>query len=345
MRHCAAHQQQGLLASTNRSIGGLHTLNCQQSLPTQRARAQKRSRRGLRSVTRAEAAPAADSALEKSGNAFKPLKDIEEIQKLLPHRFPFLLLDRVVEWEAQKYAIGYKNVTANDNFFTGHFPDRKIMPGVLQVEAMAQLGGIVMMESDNAAAQQNFFFGGIEACKFRRPVVPGDTLMMKLSRALDPVAGRHCARVMAEPLSDRGLLDPRIRLPLEQVILPHLPPEALGRLASTCKALNKLLYSELLNKAEWWRNLAATKLGQAFLEHLQSLKVSPDCTMAAGYHRAGLQVYELPGFAPRWKECYGMCLSESIFEWAQNSKTLFALVGRPHNMLACVGLWRHPSCI
>ncbi|KAK9917747.1 hypothetical protein WJX75_007752 [Coccomyxa subellipsoidea] len=120
------------------------------------------------------------SGIEKSGNSFTALKDIEAIQEILPHRFPFLLLDRVVEYVPQKYAVGYKNVTANDNFFTGHFPDRKIMPGVLQVEAMAQLGGIVMMDPENAAAKKNFFFGGIDGCKFRRPVVPGDTLMMRV---------------------------------------------------------------------------------------------------------------------------------------------------------------------
>lgn len=138
-----------------------------------------------RLVCRAEAeAPPAEvtaNAGEKSGNSFAALKDIEAIQEILPHRFPFLLVDRVVELETQKYAIGYKNVTANDNFFTGHFPERKIMPGVLQVEAMAQLGGIVMMDPEkDTSAQQNFFFGGIEGCKFRRPVVPGDTLMMRV---------------------------------------------------------------------------------------------------------------------------------------------------------------------
>ncbi|EIE22913.1 beta-hydroxyacyl-dehydratase FabZ [Coccomyxa subellipsoidea C-169] len=120
------------------------------------------------------------SGIEKSGNSFSALKDIEAIQEILPHRFPFLLLDRVVEYVPQKYAVGYKNVTANDNFFTGHFPERKIMPGVLQVEAMAQLGGIVMMDPEDQTAKKNFFFGGIDGCKFRRPVVPGDTLMMRV---------------------------------------------------------------------------------------------------------------------------------------------------------------------
>ena len=104
--------------------------------------------------------------------------DIDAIMKILPHRYPFLLVDRVVELEPQKYAVGYKNITMNDNFFPGHFPQRPIMPGVLQIEAMAQLGGIVMMDPENPA--ENFFFGGIDCCKFRRPVVPGDTLMMRV---------------------------------------------------------------------------------------------------------------------------------------------------------------------
>jgi len=99
---------------------------------------------------------------------------------ILPHRFPFLLIDRVVEYEAQKYAVGYKNVTINDNFFPGHFPQRAIMPGVLQVEALAQLGGIVMIDPNNKAESNNFFFGGVEKCKWRKPVVPGDTLMMRV---------------------------------------------------------------------------------------------------------------------------------------------------------------------
>ncbi|CAK0786585.1 hypothetical protein CVIRNUC_009799 [Coccomyxa viridis] len=134
--------------------------------------------RAVRAEAEAAGVPATET--EKAGNSFKALKDIEAIQEILPHRFPFLLVDRVVELETQKYAVGYKNITANDNFFTGHFPERKIMPGVLQVEAMAQLGGIVMMDPEDKAAQKNFFFGGIEGCKFRRPVVPGDTLMMRV---------------------------------------------------------------------------------------------------------------------------------------------------------------------
>lgn len=143
-----------------------------------------------RLVIRADAAapapapevPATPAALplEKTGPNFKPLREINQIMATLPHRYPFLLVDRVVEWEKEKYAIGYKNVTVNDNFFTGHFPDRPIMPGVLQVEAMAQLGGLVMLDPEDTAAKGLFFFGGIEGCRFRKPVVPGDTLMMKV---------------------------------------------------------------------------------------------------------------------------------------------------------------------
>lgn len=106
--------------------------------------------------------------------------DIDAIMKILPHRFPFLLLDRVLEVETQKYAVGYKNITINDQFFPGHFPERPLMPGVLQVEAMAQLGGICMLDPNDTAGKNNFFFGGIDSCKFRRPVVPGDCLMMRV---------------------------------------------------------------------------------------------------------------------------------------------------------------------
>lgn len=128
----------------------------------------------------AASAPAtATVGTEKTGPNFKPLRDINQIMATLPHRYPFLLVDRVVEWEKQKLAVGYKCVTINDNFFTGHFPERPIMPGVLQVEAMAQLAGIAMLDPEDTAAKGLFFFGGIENCRFRKPVVPGDMLMMR----------------------------------------------------------------------------------------------------------------------------------------------------------------------
>mmetsp|Transcript_14270 Transcript_14270/g.26197 ORF Transcript_14270/g.26197 Transcript_14270/m.26197 type:complete len:246 (-) Transcript_14270:70-807(-) len=102
------------------------------------------------------------------------------VSKILPHRYPFLLVDKVVEFEAGKRAVGVKNVTANEPQFTGHFPDRPIMPGVLMVEAMAQLGGIVCLQEPVTDGKGEFFFAGIDGVKFRRPVVPGDTLVMEM---------------------------------------------------------------------------------------------------------------------------------------------------------------------
>eukprot|EP00889_Picochlorum_renovo_P007041 jgi/Picre1/34071/NNA_001546.t1 len=121
-----------------------------------------------------------ETGVEKTGPNMKPLKEIQEIMDILPHRYPFLLVDRVLEWEYGKSAVGYKCVTINDNFFPGHFPQRAIMPGVLQVEAMAQLGGIVMIDPADAAQQNNFFFGGVDNLRWRKPVVPGDVLMMRV---------------------------------------------------------------------------------------------------------------------------------------------------------------------
>ncbi|KAI3438391.1 hypothetical protein D9Q98_000823 [Chlorella vulgaris] len=129
-------------------------------------------------VVRAEG-EASGPGLEAQGPNMTALKDVQEIMDILPHRYPFLLVDRVLEWEYGKYAVGYKCVTVNDNFFPGHFPQRAIMPGVLQVEALAQLGGIVMIDPSEAAQQNNFFFGGVEGCRWRKPVVPGDVLMMR----------------------------------------------------------------------------------------------------------------------------------------------------------------------
>ncbi|GLC47080.1 hypothetical protein PLESTB_000433600 [Pleodorina starrii] len=135
-------------------------------------------------VVRADAAQAGEApkalSVEKSGPNFKPLRDVMQIMQILPHRYPFLLVDRVVEWEKEKYAVGYKCITINDNFFPGHFPERAIMPGVLQVEAMAQLAGIVMLDPEDTEAKGLFFFAGIENCRFRKPVVPGDVLMMRV---------------------------------------------------------------------------------------------------------------------------------------------------------------------
>lgn len=101
-----------------------------------------------------------------------------EIKEILPHRYPMLLIDRITELEPLKYAKGYKNVTHNDPFFEGHFPNRPIMPGVLILEAMAQVGGIALMYPEEHRSKLAVF-GGMDKVKFRKQVVPGDQLMMQ----------------------------------------------------------------------------------------------------------------------------------------------------------------------
>lgn len=105
---------------------------------------------------------------------------IEEIKKVIPHRYPFLLVDRVLELEAEKIT-AVKNVTVNEEFFNGHFPGQPIMPGVLQVEALAQAGAILLMKQKVEDPENNLMvFTGIKNCKFRRQVVPGDQLKLEV---------------------------------------------------------------------------------------------------------------------------------------------------------------------
>jgi len=118
--------------------------------------------------------------VSKLTNSVPLVFDNVAIAKILPHRYPFLLVDKVVSFEPGKRAVGVKNVTANEPQFTGHFPDLPIMPGVLMVEAMAQLGGIVCLQAPISDGKGQFFFAGIDGVKFRRPVVPGDTLVMEM---------------------------------------------------------------------------------------------------------------------------------------------------------------------
>ncbi|XP_008781484.2 3-hydroxyacyl-[acyl-carrier-protein] dehydratase FabZ-like [Phoenix dactylifera] len=119
--------------------------------------------------------------IEKRFPPFPTVLDINQIRDILPHRFPFLLVDRVVEYQAGVTAVGIKNVTINDNFFPGHFPERPIMPGVLMVEAMAQVGGLVMLQPEVGGSRDNFFFAGIDKVRFRKPVIAGDTLVMRMT--------------------------------------------------------------------------------------------------------------------------------------------------------------------
>ncbi|XP_062191170.1 uncharacterized protein LOC133894969 [Phragmites australis] len=119
--------------------------------------------------------------IEKRFPPFPSVMDINQIRDILPHRFPFLLVDRVIEYKGGEYAVGIKNVTINDNFFPGHFPERPIMPGVLMVEAMAQVGGLVMLQPEVGGSRDNFFFAGIDKVRFRKPVIAGDTLVMRMT--------------------------------------------------------------------------------------------------------------------------------------------------------------------
>ena len=107
--------------------------------------------------------------------------DIREMLGFLPHRYPFLLIDRIVEFEPTKRLVAIKNVTINEPFFLGHFPGYPIMPGVLVVEAMAQAGGIIMMHELPDRAEKLVVFTGIERAKFRRPVTPGDQLRIEVT--------------------------------------------------------------------------------------------------------------------------------------------------------------------
>lgn len=104
----------------------------------------------------------------------------KEIQDILPHRYPFLLIDRIIDFEAGKSARGIKNVTINEPFFPGHFPGHPVMPGVLIIEALAQVGGVLAFKS-SGTNNRVVYFMGIDKARFRRPVVPGDSLTLTVS--------------------------------------------------------------------------------------------------------------------------------------------------------------------
>ncbi|MDQ7232350.1 3-hydroxyacyl-ACP dehydratase FabZ [Bacillus cereus group sp. MYBK40-2] len=105
--------------------------------------------------------------------------DIQQIKEIIPHRYPFLLVDKVLEVEEGKRAIGIKNVTANEEFFNGHFPDYPVMPGVLIVEALAQVGAVAMLKKEENRGRLAFF-AGIDNCRFKKQVRPGDQLRLEV---------------------------------------------------------------------------------------------------------------------------------------------------------------------
>ncbi len=106
--------------------------------------------------------------------------DISEIMKSIPHRYPFLLVDRIIDLKKSESAIGIKNVTINEQFFQGHFPSNPVMPGVLIIEALAQTAGVLICKSGHYDAEWSVYFSKIEEVKFKKMLVPGDQLIMKV---------------------------------------------------------------------------------------------------------------------------------------------------------------------
>ena len=108
--------------------------------------------------------------------------DINEIKKIIPHRYPFLLVDKIIECDDDSQIVGIKSVTINEPFFQGHFPDFPVMPGVLIVEAMAQVACILALRVLKKEGHSSVYFTGIDSVKFRKPVVPGDVLRLELTK-------------------------------------------------------------------------------------------------------------------------------------------------------------------
>src|SRR5512143_1858002 len=120
-----------------------------------------------------------ESTLAIIAGPHMPSLDIQAIREILPHRYPMLLVDRILELEPDRI-VGIKNVTANEPFFAGHFPDFPVMPGVLIVEAMAQVAGVLVLKEMPDRANKLVFLAGIDNAKFRRPVLPGDQLRIEM---------------------------------------------------------------------------------------------------------------------------------------------------------------------
>ena len=133
--------------------------------------------------------------------------EADQIEQIIPHRYPFLLVDRIVEIEEGKSAVGLKNVTANEWFFAGHFPGMKVMPGVLIVEAMAQVAAIALLKGADLAGKTPLF-GGIESMRFRKPVRPGDQLRLEftLEKLRGPIGKGHVKATVDGRLAAEGTI-------------------------------------------------------------------------------------------------------------------------------------------
>lgn len=136
------------------------------------------------------------------------MMDIQQIKEIIPHRYPFLLVDRILEIEEGKKAVGMKNVSANEEYFNGHFPDYPVMPGVLIVEALAQVGAVAMLKKEENRGKLAFFTG-IDKCRFKRQVKPGDQLMLEVEiiRVKGPIGkGKAVARVDSEVVCEAEIM-------------------------------------------------------------------------------------------------------------------------------------------
>ncbi|PTR47667.1 3-hydroxyacyl-ACP dehydratase FabZ [Geobacillus thermodenitrificans] len=134
--------------------------------------------------------------------------NIQQIQAIIPHRYPFLLVDRILEIEEGKRAVGIKNVSANESFFAGHFPEYPVMPGVLIVEALAQVGAVVLLQSEENRGRLAFF-AGIDNCRFKKQVQPGDQLRLEVEilRARGSIGkGKGVATVNGELVCETELM-------------------------------------------------------------------------------------------------------------------------------------------
>ena len=130
--------------------------------------------------------------------------DLEEITRILPHRYPFLMVDRILSLEVGKRIVGVKNITINEPFFQGHFPGRPIMPGVLIIEAMAQVGGILaLLSTPEHLGNPSIYLMGLDKVRFRKPVVPGDQLVLEIETLR---SGKKFWRMLGKALVNQVLV-------------------------------------------------------------------------------------------------------------------------------------------